>query len=107
MSLDNINVVDAVGTEISTGCVVLSIIDAWDWIDEAKHLDKLHQKINCYVDFIKSGQLEEEYPTARDCSVRIEVVGKFPLQPVGEQFLASAPSKVSQGVAVTFRHVPQ
>ena len=106
MSLDNINIVDAVGTEISTGCVVLNILDPWDWTDEALHIDRLRQKISRYVEFVKSGQLQEDYPDAFGRSLRIEVVGRFPLPLTGKQFLEAASPTITSGVALTWRHLP-
>ena len=34
MSLDNLEVIDAVGTEKDGNTVVLTVFDAWDWNDK-------------------------------------------------------------------------
>jgi hypothetical protein len=53
MGLENVSVVDAVGTEPTSGCVVLSIIDSWDWSDEHSHLLALRDKLNSYSGFVE------------------------------------------------------
>jgi hypothetical protein len=55
MSLDNLEVVDAVGTEKDSGTIVLTILDAWDWDDQGQHLLALQAKINVYLGFVGSG----------------------------------------------------
>ena len=38
MSLEETNVVDAIGTDKTSGMVLLSIIDYWDWSNESAHI---------------------------------------------------------------------
>src|ERR1700681_2135590 len=64
MSLDNLEVVDAVGTEKDGGTIVLTIFDAWDWDDRREHLLALQAKLNSYFAFVESGQIYEAYPSA-------------------------------------------
>lgn len=82
MSLDVTTVVDAVGFEESSGTLVLTIVDAWDWTDTSTHLLKLQEKLNAYFAFIDSGQVFE-HPNARGARIRIDVIGKYPLHPDG------------------------
>ena len=103
MSLDNVEVVDAVGTETRDGTVVLSIIDAWDWSDEQRHLRALQDKLNAYFDFVESGQIYEAYPEAAGQPLRIDVVSKFPIPDVGLAFLARA-STVAAELNMTVTH---
>jgi hypothetical protein len=65
MSLDQPNKVDAIGLEKGTDQTVLTIADSWDWTDEPKHLIALQAKLNSYLEFIESGQVWDEYPTAK------------------------------------------
>ena len=51
MGLENVSVVDAIGTEPASDCVVLSIIDSWDWSDKHEHLLALQNKLNSYFGF--------------------------------------------------------
>lgn len=79
MSLDNVEVVDAVGIETSTGTVVLSILDSLEWDDELGHLFALQAKLNAYFAFVESGQIYESYPDAKFSKLRIDVIGRYAL----------------------------
>jgi hypothetical protein len=76
MSLDNIEVIDAIGLETSTNTVVLSILDPMDWSNEHEHLNALQAKINSYFGFIETGQILEAYPDAREKALRIDVIAR-------------------------------
>jgi uncharacterized protein DUF6572 len=73
MPVDNPQVVDAVGTDIRSDEVVLSLIDSSEWGSRG-HLLALQAKLNSYFAFIETGQLLEDYPSARGKAVRIDVV---------------------------------
>ena len=62
MTLDNLEVVDAVGTERDGGTIVLTLFDAWDWDDQRQHLLALQAKLNAYFGFVESGQIDGVYP---------------------------------------------
>ncbi|MDR0780004.1 MAG: hypothetical protein LBF16_04825 [Pseudomonadales bacterium] len=96
MSLDSIEVVDAVGTDSESGAVVLSIIDDWDWIDERKHLLALQDKLNAYLGFVESGQIYDSYPDASGRPLRINVISKFPPPQAALIFLDKASAVAAQ-----------
>lgn len=103
MSLDNAEVVDAVGTETEDGTVVLSIIDGWDWADERGHLRALQDKLNAYFGFVETGQIYEAYPEASGQPLRIDIVSKFPIPEAGLSFLQKA-SAVAAELNMTVTH---
>jgi hypothetical protein len=90
MSLNNAQIIDAIGTEKATENVVLTIADEWDWSDERNHLIALQSKINAYLEFVASGQVFDEYPTAKDRQLVIDVVSRFPVPLEGRAFLLKA-----------------
>ncbi len=90
MSLDNTDVVDAVGTETKDDTIVLSIIDGWDWTDEQRHLQALQHKLNAYFIFVESGEIFLSYPEAIGHVVRVDIIGKFPIPDIGLAFLKKA-----------------
>lgn len=92
MSVDNAAVVDAIGVESDFGRVILTISDHLDWSDEQDHLFALQEKINTYLRFIESGELEVAYPDARGRVVVIDVVGKCDLTEGASAFFRSATS---------------
>lgn len=104
MSLDNTNAVDAIGTEIETGNVVLTIADSWDWDNEEQHLQALEDKTDAYLAFIESGEIVEAYPAAQGKTVVIDVVTRYPIPPKGMDFLKRASAAASElGVIIRNR----
>jgi hypothetical protein len=107
MSLDRIDVVDAVGTDKKSGAVVLNILDSWDWDDEEGHLIALQDKLNAYLGFIDSGQIYEDYPTAVGKAFRINIITRFPMPDAALAFLKEAAAVVSQlSISITHRVFP-
>lgn len=102
MSLDNTDVIDAAGLEMSSGAVVLTIVDSWEWSDVGGHLVALQNKLNAYLEFVESRQIEDSYPLAVGRSIVIDVVNKYsPPQSVVE-FLDAA-SKIASLHGITLR----
>ena len=74
MSIQNADVVDAIGLERSTQDVILTISDHLGWgSDIDNHLIELQEKINAYLAFLESGELLDAYPKAvgRDAVISI------------------------------------
>jgi hypothetical protein len=103
MTVEDTNVVDAVGTDRQSGAVVLTISDHLDWSDETTHLVTLQDKINAYLQLIESGQLERSYPDAKDREVRIEVVAKHEPSPEAESFFCEVEETLGEA-GLGFRH---
>lgn len=90
MSLDKIDIVDSIGTELDGQTVVLSIIDSWNWSNQGKHLLALQDKLNAYFDFVESGQIYKSYPDAVGKKLNIDIVSKHPLPDIALGFLDKA-----------------
>ncbi len=90
MSLDQEKIIDAIGVESASDCLVLSIIDSWGWDDHSAHLSALQSKLNAYLEFISSGQLIDSYPKAKGKKIRIEVVSRYPIPDIAETFFIRA-----------------
>jgi hypothetical protein len=90
MPLEVANKVDAIGIDVESGEVVLTIADSWDWRDEPTHLHALQMKFNSYLDFIETGQLLESYPSAEGRNVTICIVFRMAPTESAQQFLATA-----------------
>jgi hypothetical protein len=103
MSIDNPDVVDFISIEAATGKVVLTIADHLSWGEKSdEHLKLLKEKLNTYLEFIKSGELLEAYPKAKNREVLISVVGKFPLNEEAAEFYKNAAS-ITDRMAVALR----
>jgi hypothetical protein len=106
VSIEQTDVVDFIGTNQSTGDVTLFIADQLDWSDEYHHLVLLQDKINSYLRFIESGEINEAYPQAVGKRIEIEIVGKYDLVKVGEEFVNEAGKIVGRaGVSLRFRRL--
>ena len=96
MAVDQTDKIDAIGVDLRTGCVVLTISDHLPWISAADgHLELLRAKLNAYLAFIESGQLVEAYPDAAGKRVVINVVGKHDLSGPASEFLDNATATIS------------
>ena len=90
MSIENAAVIDAIGVERQSGKVVLTISDHLDWGNEREHLLALQEKINTYLRFIESGEIDETYPDARGRSRVIDVVAQHQPTDGADQFFSKA-----------------
>lgn len=107
MGLENVSVVDAVGTEPASNCVVLTIIDSWDWSDERGHLLALQNKLNSYFGFIESCQMDEEYPAADGKSLRIDLISRHPFPAIAVDFLNNAKAVAEElAISLQWKTVP-
>lgn len=107
MAIDKFDQIDAVGIEKNSDFAVLTILDAWDWQDEHKHLSALQSKLNGYLKFVESGQIWVSYPDAAGRQLVIDVIGRFPIPQIGIELLRRA-SEVSSplNVKIRYRHQP-
>lgn len=106
MGLENCDVVDAVGTDMRDGKIILSILDSWDWSDERAHLKRLQEKLNAYFSFVDSRQIYDDYPDAEGRGLIIDVVARFPIPDSAAEFLERAASvALKVGAELTYRHV--
>jgi hypothetical protein len=94
VAIENPKVVDFIGVECLTGCVVLTIADHWDWRSEGEHILALQEKVNTYLAFIESGELIEQYPDAAERRVVIEIDMKYPPPAMATEFLRRAAETV-------------
>ena len=86
MSLEQVNIIDAIGIDNITGYVVLTISDPFEWVDTNEHLLMLQEKVNMYLSFVESGEIFDVYPNAHDKPVLIDVIHKFYPNSMGQEF---------------------
>lgn len=109
MSIEQVNVVDAIGVDERTGNVVLTIMDQLDWSsNEEEHLFLLQEKINTYLAFVESGEILESYPEAKGRRVVIDVVGKHMPSAKAIDFIQKVTGLIdSTGMAIKHRVLKQ
>ena len=109
MTVEQPEVIDFVSTNNERTRVYLTISDHLDWSDdeEEHHLYFLHEKIQNYLHFVRSGQLAKYRSDLRDLPVTIHVRAKYPLRGEGVKFYETASKVVSDaGLALEFEHAP-
>ena len=103
MTVENTSIVDAVGIDVETGEVRLSIFDHLPW--DAAHLSLLQDKINLYLGFIESGEIYVAYPSAKGRPLVIDVFTKFRPNGDAEIFLKRAEA-VTANYGASLRQSP-
>jgi len=76
MSVVETDNIDAIGLDKEAKRVFLTIIDPLHWDSENVHLFTLQEKINTYLHFIESGELDKALPDGKGCDVAIELILK-------------------------------
>ena len=98
MSIDQTDVVDFVNIDRVSGRTLLTISDHLDWDEnEGEHLLMLQEKLNAYLRFIESGEMEERFPQTRGREVTIQIYGKYPLSREARKFFRLAKNAIEQG----------
>lgn len=103
MSVEQLDVVDAISTDKTTGHVILTISDHLDWSNTLAHQTALQAKFNKYLAFVESGEILMRYPDAKDRPVAIKVVFKHKPDQEGWRFLIRA-KEVIQSAGFSLRH---
>ncbi|MBY5520356.1 hypothetical protein HFO42_05630 [Rhizobium leguminosarum] len=104
MSLDQTNVVDAIGVDDATGELVLTITDHLEWTGSDKeHLLLLQEKLNTYLGFVESGEMLETYPDAKGRAVLIDVVCKY-LPSQHAQGFYNKVAQIVEGAGIKLQH---
>lgn len=102
MSIDQAQVVDAVGLDPLSGEVVLTISDHLDWSDVENHIVLLQEKLNAYLAFVESGEIVESYPKAIGRKARIDLITKFEIVRDAQATIARM-SEILRGAGIEFR----
>ena len=91
MAVTEPDVVDFISTTVD-GFVELTIADHLEWDHQNEHLVLLENKIAAYLDFVESGQLEQNYPAALNRKVIFGIEVQFAPDEHGEIFLSNVKS---------------
>lgn len=99
MSIVQTDQIDAIGIDKKSQSVVLTISDHLTWEEPQDHLLLLQEKLNTYIRFYESEEIFETYPKAVGKEVIVEIIGKYPLIPDGEEFIQQA-KEILKGIDV-------
>ena len=78
MAVNDKNVVDAISIGEDSKCY-LTISDHLDWENPHEHLQIFQDKLNDYLNFVKSGQLNTEYDNYSGQIIVIQAIVKYPI----------------------------
>lgn len=90
MSVEQLDVVDIISIDKTTGDVILTISDHLDWTDTLQHQIVLQAKFNKYFAFVESGEILTSYPDAKDKPIVFKVIFKYRPDNEGLLFLTKA-----------------
>ena len=102
MSVEQDGIIDIISTHRLTGEVTLTISDHLDWSDSIGHQEILQRKLNRYLAFIESGEIVEQYPTAKDRAIAIKIVFQLAPDESAQAFLAQV-KQIVEGAGFGFR----
>jgi hypothetical protein len=94
MTVEQASVIDAIGTDRTSGAVHLTIADHLEWNRE--HMVMLQDKLNTYLAFVESGEIYSAYPDATGRNVVIDVVLKHRPNDEAASFLEKIRSLIEQ-----------
>lgn len=94
MALADPEKIDFIGIAPDGFCV-LTLADDMDWADPEAHLAELRAKLDTYVGFIRSGEIERAYPEGKDRDPKIVVALRNAPPPVGVEFFTAAKKAIT------------
>ena len=96
MSVVDVDKVDGIGMDEDENTVALMISDHLDWKDEYVHLEILQDKINAYLGFIESGQLQQVYPNKKIKEYVIEIFFQYSVPDSCSRFLKTVADQLEE-----------
>lgn len=101
MAIDNIKVIDGMGTNKEQDAIMLLLFDHLPWEGDkapkvVDHLLLLQKKINAYVAFLESGQYKEKYPALESKMTVIDIRFQYEIPETCEQFLKTVQDQVEE-----------
>jgi len=106
MSVDQSRIVDIVSRD-KEGRFFLNIVDHLNWTNPELHLKLLEDKINTYLDFLRSGEFYEKYPDAKGCPIEICTMFRDAPTTDARRFLAKVSEIVeTEGYTFSFKLLP-
>lgn len=61
----------------------LTIVDDLDWSDVETHLRLMQAKVYRYLDFVESGDMDEQYPKYSNRPIEITINAEYPIPEIG------------------------
>ena len=95
-TVEDVHKVDAISVDKTTEEVVLNIFDHLDWSDDKAHIQALQDKINNYIKFVVSKEIESVFPDSKGKKIKFSIVAKYTLPGKGLKFIADMTKTLSE-----------
>jgi Immunity protein 27 len=110
MAIDQTDVVDLIGVDPIRGEAQLIISDHLDWNkgdkQDREHMYLLQEKVNTYLRFIESGEINTACPKAKGKKAVIRLVAKYDMNDDGKGFFKTIEEALlASGHAITFERL--
>jgi len=104
MSIEQAYTVDFISIDEQSRRIVLTVSDHLDWErDPDSHLMLLQSKLNSYLRFVESGEIEKKFPEIKDRQISIRVVGRFPMSEEAASFFRKMEAAIKKiGLVLEF-----
>ena len=101
MAVNNLKVIDGIGTNKEQDAIMLLLCDHLPWEGDTApkvvdHLLLLQNKINAYVAFLESGQYKEKYPMLDVKMAVIDIRFQYDIPKTCEQFLQTVQERLGE-----------
>ena len=108
MTIESPDSVDGLGIDRQNSEVVLLISDHLPWADDdAAHFSLLENKLDAYVNFIRSGQVLEAVPGSEGLPIRIRLVHEYEPTEAAKTVLEAVKQQLAEiGMAFSYLGLP-
>jgi hypothetical protein len=107
MTIEEADKIDGLGLDCEVKEVVLLISDHLPWQGDQTHISKLEKKIGSYINFIKSGQVNEALPQGLGLSMRIKLIHEYQPGRSAEPILDAIEKQLMEiGIAFSYEPLP-
>lgn len=101
MAIDNLKVIDGMGTNKEQDGIMLLLCDHLPWEGEkapkmVDHLLLLQEKINLYITFLESKQYKEKYPDLELKMAVIDIRFQYEIPETCRQFLQTVEDRIRE-----------
>ncbi|WP_219836155.1 DUF6572 domain-containing protein [Paenibacillus sp. R14(2021)] len=87
LAITNLDLIDFISIHMPSNTTRLSIVDDLDWSDVESHLGLMQTKVYRYLDFVESGNMDEQYPKYSNRPIEITIYAEYPIPEIGMKLI--------------------
>ncbi|MCM3625772.1 hypothetical protein M3194_00160 [Paenibacillus glycanilyticus] len=77
MAITNLDIIDFISIQSSSNTTRLTIVDDLDWSDVETHMSLIQGKVYRYLDFVESGEMDQQYPKYSNRPIEITISAEY------------------------------